>query len=479
MRRIALFLAFALALAGCAPGGQGPALTPSLVDAQLAVTDASVNRRASTGLVARFGGPYRHESAEALVRETYADLLRASGVAGLPSGVTLLNSAAYNAYSLPDGQMFISRGMLAMVNDQAELAAVMAHELGHVISRHIAKRVVERARAAADTVDVARAFGDADVTRATIAAHQLSLAAFSREQELEADRISLDLLGKAGYDRAGVLRLLQSLDRMGGLTRKLAGLQQGEASPTASHPPTPERIAAVRKALQSNGNSAGKTGRETYLAAISGVAFGEDGSAGYIRGRSYIDPKRDVAVTFPKGYLVFGGGAALAGVKQGGKVVAVFSRANPALGSDPEGALRRLTANARSEVKIAPLSGGPEGAIAAFTNDNTAVRVAIARSGETVWRVLFTATAPDGDFDKDVAQTLASLRGLGDRDRQLARPLALRVARAEGPGDVRRFADKVGEAETGAQLILALNGFSAPGAVRSGASLKVPEFAAP
>ena len=255
MRILLLFLT--LALAGCNLANHTSLVTPSLPDAHRVATSASVTRALESDVSQRYGGAYHLPLAEALVQETLQDLIRASGAQDLPQRVILLDSPAYNALALPNGQLFLTRGMLALANDRAELAAALAHELGHVIARHSAQRIVERARANSDALDVPRAYGDPEITRAAIAANQQSLAAFSRERELEADRIAIDLMSKAGYDPRASLRLLQSLDRMGSFYSKLARLQPGAASPLATHPPTPERVAAARRLIESAGATSG------------------------------------------------------------------------------------------------------------------------------------------------------------------------------------------------------------------------------
>jgi predicted Zn-dependent protease len=125
------------------------------------------------------------------------------------------------------------------------------------------------------------------------------------------------------------------------------------------------------------------------------------------------------------------------------------------------------------------LPGDRAGALAAFGTNESAARVAIVSTGDSAWRILFTTREPGATFDREVQQTIASLRNLDVRDRRLARPLSLHIARVAGAADVRRFAERVGDADFGAQFILALNGFSDPGALRAGVALKVPEFDAP
>ncbi|MCC2095549.1 MAG: M48 family metallopeptidase, partial [Hyphomicrobiales bacterium] len=212
---------------------------------------------------------YRHPAAEAMLRDTLADLLRAAGNGrrlDVSPHVAILDSPSYNAV-LQGNRLYVTRGMLAMLNDRSELAAILAHELGHLIAGHARHRIAAREQAVAAAVDIAMTFRDPELTRRAVAAQKLSLAAFSREQEYEADRISVALMARAGYDPQGAIRSLLNYERVAGLFGRLTRLSPDRKvmramSAGATHPPTPERIARSRRQVASLGrNSGGKGGR--------------------------------------------------------------------------------------------------------------------------------------------------------------------------------------------------------------------------
>lgn len=472
MRFVWLFVA--LALGGCNAANQSSLVTPTIAEVQQAATSPWVSRTLETDVVRRFGGAYSHPPAEAMLQETLQDLTRASGIEGLPQRVILLDSAIYNAAALPNGQLFVTRGMLALANDRSEIAAALAHELGHVIARHSAQRVVARAQAQADAQNVARTFGDPEITRATVSAYQQSLAAFSREKEIEADRIAVDLLRKAGYDTVGALRMMQSLDRMNAFYANLARVQRAPSSPLASHPTTTERVEATRKLVAAA--SGGRTDRERYLASISGIAFGETGRGGFVRGRSFLHRGLDIAITMPQGYVVRGYADAVGAVKQGGKSVMIFRRMADGVAGDPEAALRLLLSRANVPVTITPLGGSQRGAMAAIDTRTGKSRLAVVVVGARVYRLFMTSSAPDGAFDSDFSETIATLRNLGPQDERVARQQAVRIVRAEGPGALARLAAQSGDPDHGLQLLLALNGLRSAADLRPGAQIKALEL---
>ncbi len=466
-----------LLLAGCASPGLLPAGRPSLAVVQDAAASPQVTQAAGNSLLNQAGGPYTHQPVEAIVQETLNDLIRAAGAGSLPGTVIILNSPGYNAHALPNGQIFVTRGLLALANDQAELAAALAHELGHVIARHAAQRIVERANAAADAVAVARASGDIELMRAAIVSRRQSLAAFSRQQEIEADRIGVELLAKAGYDPRAALRITEGLERLSVFNLRRARVEPVQRqNALGSHPPTPERLAALRAVIQKTPASGERrTGRERYLAAVAGMAFGEDGRAGFVRGRIYMHPGLDIAMTLPPGYVLNGARATVSALNQGGKTAMLFTRLPAQAAADPEAALRQMMAAASQPAVFEPLPGGAlRGAVALTRNGKAAARTAVFETGGKAFRVIMATKDYDASFERDTVAVLSSVRALNQRDHLLARPLNIRIERASGAGALRQFAERAGNAENGAELILALNGVRSAADLRPGAPIKVP-----
>jgi Zn-dependent protease with chaperone function len=126
--------------------------------------------------------------------------------------ITVLNSPAVNAFALPGGYLYVTRGLLALANDASEVAAVLSHEMAHVTANHGLERQrreqeVELAGQVAEEL-----FSNSIAGRQVVARGKLSLAAFSRNQELQADVIGVRMLGEAGYDPFAAARFLESMD---------------------------------------------------------------------------------------------------------------------------------------------------------------------------------------------------------------------------------------------------------------------------
>ena len=162
--------------------------------------------------------------------------------------VTILNSPVVNAFALPNGRLYVTRGLLALANDTSEIAAVLSHEIAHVTLRHASQRSELQARSALiEPGDRERAQQCRGGRRGAEPARASALASFSRAQELEADQAGVKVLARAGFDPFGAPRFLTALGRSGG---GADGTRRGPADMLATHPSTGERVALALQAAR-------------------------------------------------------------------------------------------------------------------------------------------------------------------------------------------------------------------------------------
>ena len=273
--------------------------------------------------------------------------------------------------------------------------------------------------------------------------------------------------------------MIAGLERLSSFQLKRARIEpSAERLALASHPPAPERLAALRAAVAKSSAVQGKTGRERYVAALSGMAFGEDGRSGFVRGRTFMHPALDIAMTLPQGYILRGARASVTALSEGGKTAVLFTRLPAQAAGDPEGALRRMLASVSSSAEFSQLPGGLNGASALTRKDKAAVRTVVFETGGKPYRMVFATKEHSPAFDRDAAAVLASVRALTGGDQRRARPLTLRIERGASASALRQLAERAGNADHGAELILALNGLKSPSELRPGLALKVPELTA-
>ncbi|WP_187326874.1 M48 family metalloprotease [Martelella lutilitoris] len=194
-------------------------------------------------LVAESGGLYTNAARSQQLAMIGDRLSKASG--GMHVTVLVLNSAVANAYFAPGGYIYLTRKLLTLTGDDSEIAAVVAHEMAHILSGDAEARVQFGVDAAVSSADIREAIGNSDAVRALLAKSSARVSAFSQQQELQADALAIRLLAKAGYDPAALARFLATMQ-----AHERAGLR-GETF-TAAHPAPSVRIARARKLAQSS-----------------------------------------------------------------------------------------------------------------------------------------------------------------------------------------------------------------------------------
>ena len=158
-------------------------------------------------ILATYGGAYDDPKLEALISKTVERLVAASDRPDLAYKVTILNSGAVNAFALPTGQLYVTRGLIALANDTSELSSVLSHEMAHVLAKHASIREDQARQAALVTRVVTDMGNDPDLTALALAKTKLTMASFSRAQEFEADGIGVGISARAQFDplRRGAL----------------------------------------------------------------------------------------------------------------------------------------------------------------------------------------------------------------------------------------------------------------------------------
>jgi predicted Zn-dependent protease len=431
-RRVFLLAAGAasLGVAACASIDPPPApanLTPSTVEQPRSPPLSPERKR----LMQAFGGEYH-----APPTQTYIDgvllKLTPSGSAE-PYRVTLLNSPVVNAFALPSGDIFVTRGLLALAQDTSEIAAVMAHEIAHITARHAAQRAEFEKTAALFTRVNAQVLEHAQADDDAQARSKLSIASFSRQQELEADRIGIKDLAKAGYDPYGATRFLTALSEWSALKASVSGAGSTDRPDMmATHPSTPERVAkAEAEARQFASPGVGITGRDAYLTAIDGIAFGDDPSQGVVRDTSFIHPKLGFAFEAPEGFTLENQPAALIGVGDaGGQAlrldsipIADSTPVTTAIASDWIDGLKTTHVESMQV-------GGLEAATASVQGEQWSFRLGAVRLNGKLYRLIFAAHAPSPAVDGRFLASLKSFHLINARDSALAAAKSIKIVTA-------------------------------------------------
>ena len=298
-------MALAVLLAGCTSAPDNPQVSLPVPQASAQSELQPAEEREHLRILASYGGIYENARLQATIEKTVNRLVAASERPDLKYKVTILNSPAINAFALPNGHLYVTRGLIALANDKAELASVLAHEMAHVIARHAAIREDQARQAALISHVVSDVLSDPQMGALALAKSKLTLAAFSRAQEFEADGIGVGISARAGFDPFGASRFLTDMQRNADL--KPAAGSEGRAHPTSSprirRRPSGSRTRSLN-ARQYSGPGAGERDRDEYLGLINGMVFGEDPSEGFVRGRRFLHPKLGFTFVAPPGFCI-------------------------------------------------------------------------------------------------------------------------------------------------------------------------------
>lgn len=466
-------------LTGCASdvlviGPQSEPKNVELPDAAPRVSGAqSVAAREHQRMLQAFGGEYRAPAAQQILAAAVERLRNASDMPGTAYKVTILNSGVVNAFALPSGQLYVTRGLLALTNDVSEVASVLAHEMAHVTARHAFERqelesrttLVSRVRA-----EVLNNPGAAQLVRDQA---QVAIASFSRQQELEADQVGVRTLSKAGYDPYGAHRFLTALGRNSEVVDRTENAREAAQKGldfAATHPNTPERVQqALMGARQFGAAGTVEVERARWLNALNGIVYGEDSAEGFVRGRTFLHPRLGIAFTAPEGFILENTAQAVLGMTPGASEALRFDSAKIAPDKGLEAFLleNKIEGLELSDVRSLEVNGLTAATGLARGSDWT-FRIFAIRMGPQVYRLIMAARSFSADIDQRFFKTFESFHRLSAEEAGRARPLRVAIVSAKSGDTPEGLSARMGGIDRALERFYVLNGLERGGTLQTG-----------
>lgn len=300
-------------------------------------------------------GLYDDPPLAAYVNEVGQKLAATSERPNLPWSFKVVDDPIINAFALPGGPIFVTRGILAYFNSEAEMAAVLGHEIGHVTARHSAEQM-SRAQLAGAGLELGAVLSSDIARYRGVLGTGLGLMflKFGRDDERQSDDLGFRYMGNAGYDRSEAVDVFTMLDRVSG--------ESGGGLPgwLSTHPNPGERVERMRQQLAESGASGGTVGRDRYLQHIDGIVFGQNPREGYFEDMLFLHPDLAFQFRFPSGWKTQNTKAYVAGVNEAGDAAIELRLAEE---STPEAAMDAFLANQgiepRSSRSATPVNGLP------------------------------------------------------------------------------------------------------------------------
>jgi predicted Zn-dependent protease len=471
-------VALALWLAACSGvgnDGQVSLQLPQLTPSQPSAPAPSAEERETARILATYGGVYQNARMQAMVDQMIGRLTAASEKPEQKYEVTLLNSPAINAFALPDGHLFVTRGLITLANDKAELASVLSHEMGHVIARHAQIREEEMKQVALANRVMTDVVSDPHVGALALAKSRLALASFSRAQEFQADGIGVGISAHAGFDPYGASRFLADMQRKADFGSNGHGGNHGVPDFLANHPSTPARVEKVLADARAYGKpGSGERDRNDYLAGLDGIVYGEDPSEGFVRGRRFLQPKLGFTFMAPPGFTLDNTAQAVTGLNaNGGEAMRLDVVSVPAEQTLADYLKSGWMENVDpASVADFSLNGFPA-ATATAKGEPWSFRLYVVRFGSDVYRFIFAAKAMTAPADKAFRASIFTFRRMSLKEAAEIKPLRVKIVTVGAHDTVETLARRMAVGDHRLERFRVLNGLGPKDRVKPGERVKI------
>lgn len=395
----------------------------------------------------------------------------------LDYSVKVLDSPVVNAFAVPGGYVYLSRGILAYLNDEAELAGVMGHEIGHIAARHSAQQY-SRAQVTQLGLGLGAMVSKTFRKYAGLAQFGVGMLflSFSRDMERQADALGVEYSSKAGYDANHMANLFVSLERL-----NPGEAQSGLPGWFSTHPNPPDRIAAIKQDTQIWRDKIKQTrfaiNRDQYLKQIDGIVFGEDPRQGYVEGNIFYHPQLRFQFPVPAGWKVNNTASQVQMFNQEQNAIILFSMApekSPSTAADAFVNESKAVVVKSEKTKVNGMQA--HRIISDVTTEQGIIRVMsyFIQKDKTVYVFLgYTEQARFASYFSVFDQTMSRFKKLTDSNKINVKPDRLALKRTTTQGSLRNVLRKFGQPEDQWEALAILNGMKLDDVVPGNTIIKV------
>ena len=427
--------------------------------------------QAHTAVLEMAGGAYADQRVQAYVSQVGQRLAAHSGQSSIPWRFTVVDAEIPLALTSGSGDIYISRGMLALLNSEGELAGVLGHEMGHVALKHTARNA-ERRRAAIEPVAAALEARNAQEAAKRAIDGLKALQAHSRDDEREADRFALELLPRAGYTADNIFAMLRRLQDFDNFLRSrsstLSSLFERKDA-FASHPALSERADMVRNVT--GGVAAPPVGSLHDM--LDGLLVGVHPNLGVVRDNAFIQGNYGIRMTVPAKTLPLPHNR-LPGIVWAGGMVMFQCEPDAGRANMVDWLKGRLRVTRGDAIQPFTMPNrDAASAVARRTERDTTVelRLVAARFDGRVCE--FFGFTPRAGLEDTVAETIRSAAPASGTELASLRPSRLRIIRANAGDTLESVARRAGGRTDNMPVLALLNGVEAGARLEAGRPIKV------
>lgn len=478
-------------------GAIGFATQVSAQRAPRAISQSAASKAAQQHpqIIQEFGG------AESGARGAYVTNVgrRIAAASGVPNGgnvftITTLNSPVMNAFAVPGGYVYITRQLLGLMDDEAELASVLGHEVGHIAARHSEQRQAASTRntllGALGQILVGAVAGNSGLgqilQQGIGTGTQALIARFSQTQEYQADELGIRYMSAAGYDPGASATLLASLGAATSLEARASGRNDERSTPSwaRTHPLSAERVRrSAQRAQASGGVGRGLRNRDQFLAQVDGVLVDDDPRQGVIEGRQFLHPDLRLGFSVPQGYGIQNGTRAVSITGSNGQAQFSTGQFNGNLGTYIGQVFQSIAGQQAGQLQIPqPQSTTINGIPAAYTTASARTQqgvvdvTVVAYQWDSNTAYHFVMLTRGGSGVGPFSPMIGSLRRLSAGEAAAIRPRVLDVVTVRAGDTVQSLANRMAYSDLKLERFLTLNSLEANSSLRPGDKVKLVVF---
>ncbi|MBX7147288.1 MAG: M48 family metalloprotease [Alphaproteobacteria bacterium] len=458
------------------PGFQGIAQPRSLFMSEQ--DEIELGKKNHPQVLAEFGGAYNNADLAEYIQSLGDYLASTSERSNLKFTFTVLNSPIVNAFAVPGGYIYVTRGLLALADNEAEVAGVLAHEIGHIAARHGAQRYDKTMLANIGMILLGIGTGSGEIAQAGGALASVLLQSYSREQEFEADELGVRYIARANFDPQAMVSFLKKLQQETSLEAKILG-QEDETDAMnimATHPRTVDRVAEAIREATKNQVKDPIVAQDIYLKKIDGIIYGDSPDEGIIRKRKFGHPQLNFSFEVPEDFRLFNfSDKVIAKGPQNSGIV--FDQVKAGQYNSMTTYLKTWAKNNRLNSIESLTIKNHDAATGLIRIRNKSgqfdQRLLAIDYGDKIYRFLFvTPVKLTSRYDQAFKDTAYSFGPISQNDKDLFRPQIIKVIDVSASDTPQSLANKMPFEDYQLERFMVLNGLSANDKLRAGQKVK-------
>ncbi len=378
----------------------------------------------------------------------------------------LLDSPMVNAFALPGGYIYMTRGLLALANSEAEMASVLAHETGHITARHSAERYSRGVVTSLGAMVLSAAVGSSGVSQALGIGSDLYMKSYSRGQEAQADSLGIRYLSRSGYTpkaMAGFLRNLQADSALQAMINKKRF--SNNTNYFATHPATADRVSKTVSEAQQYA-AQGVDSRSSYLRMLDGITYGDSSTQGFVRGNKFYHPEIGFKFSVPSNYKIINQPSQIIAAAKNGSVI-IFDIAPNKGQRSPMSFLKDIWMKGEPVIAAENININGMSAATASFNGNVKGKAMQIRLVAIKWGdnniVRFKIAIPNGLSQKqlnEIKSSTYSFNRMSDKEKRSIRPYRIKIIVAKAGDSVAKLSRRMAQHDYKEQRFRVLNGLN-------------------